>query len=103
MSSPPEIANEEVSMAERRVRVESKVGLHARPAALFVQLALQTPMEVTVAKAGGEPVNAKSILSVLGLDVRHGDEIIIATAGDGAAELLDELQSLVATSELDGS
>ena len=82
-------------MAERRVRVETTVGLHARPAALFVQAATRTPLQVTVAKAGKDPVNAKSILSVIGLDARHGDEIVITAEGDGADALLDELAGLV--------
>jgi len=78
------------------VRVLSKVGLHARPAALFVQTATKAPMEVTVAKPGKDPVNAKSILAVLGLDVRHGEEITITVEGEGDAErLLDELEAAV--------
>jgi phosphocarrier protein HPr len=88
-------------MAERRVRVEVQVGLHARPAALFVQTAAKAPMEVRVARPYGDPVNAKSILSVLGLDVRRGEEIVITAEGDGADDLLDELESLVVGSEGD--
>ena len=55
-------------MPERRVNVGSKVGLHARPAAMFVQAAAKQPVKVTIAKAGGDPVDARSILSVLALD-----------------------------------
>ncbi|MCW2944007.1 MAG: HPr family phosphocarrier protein [Actinoallomurus sp.] len=82
-------------MAERRVKVETEVGLHARPAALFVQAATKAPMEVTVAKSGDDPVDAKSILSVIGLDVRQGDEILITAEGDGADTVLDELVAMV--------
>jgi phosphocarrier protein HPr len=82
-------------MAERRVRVEAPAGLHARPAALFVQTAAKAPIEVTVARVCGDAVNAKSILSVLGLDVRHGEEIVITADGDDADELLDRLAALV--------
>ncbi|HEX6471171.1 MAG TPA: HPr family phosphocarrier protein [Streptosporangiaceae bacterium] len=90
-------------MAERRVRVLSKVGLHARPAALFVQAAAKAPYDVSVAKAGGEPVNAKSILSVLSLDVRNSDEIVISADGDGVETLLDELATLVSEAEPGGA
>ncbi|HEY7485368.1 MAG TPA: HPr family phosphocarrier protein [Streptosporangiaceae bacterium] len=86
-------------MAERRVRVQTKVGLHARPAALFVQAATKAPYDVRIAKAGGEPVNAKSILSVLALDVRSGEEIVITAEGDGADALLDQLESLASEVE----
>jgi phosphocarrier protein HPr len=84
-------------MAERRVVVGSKVGLHARPAAMFVQAAAKQPMKVTIAKAaGGKPVDARSILSVLALDARGGDEVVLAAEGDGADQVLDELAALVA-------
>ena len=89
-------------MAERRVRVLSKVGLHARPAALFVQAATKAPYDVRVAKADGEPVNAKSILSVLSLDVRNEEEIVISADGEGADTLLDELEALVSAAESHG-
>jgi phosphocarrier protein HPr len=82
-------------MPERRVVVGSKVGLHARPAAMFVQAAKQ-PVKVTIAKAGGDPVDARSILSVLALDARGGDEVVLAADGDGADQALDELAALVA-------
>ena len=82
-------------MAERRVKVLSKVGLHARPAALFVQAATKASFDVRLAKLGGEPVNAKSILAVLALDVGNGEDIVITAEGDGADTLLDELAALV--------
>ncbi|MFF5258589.1 HPr family phosphocarrier protein [Actinomadura viridis] len=86
-------------MTERNVKIESKVGLHARPAALFVQTAAKAPMDVTVAKRGGAPVNAKSILAVLGLDARHGEEVVIAAEGEGSEELLDSLEALLSRPE----
>jgi phosphocarrier protein len=90
-------------VTERNVKIESKVGLHARPAALFVQTAAKAPMDVTVAKRGGAPVNAKSILAVLGLDARHGEDIVIAADGAGADELLDSLEALIAKPEPEGA
>ena len=83
-------------MPERRVNVGSKVGLHARPAAMFVQAAAKQPVKVAIAKAGGgDPVDARSILSVLALDARGGDEVVLAAEGDGADQALDELAALV--------
>ncbi|MER5320728.1 HPr family phosphocarrier protein [Streptosporangium roseum] len=83
-------------MAERQVTVESEVGLHARPAATFVQTAVKAPLDVTVAKGGGQPVNAKSILAVLSLDVRKGDTVVIKAEGEGADEILDQLALIAA-------
>jgi phosphocarrier protein HPr len=82
--------------ATRRVVVGSKVGLHARPAALFVQAASKLPVRVTVAKEGADPVDARSILAVLGLDVRGGQEIVLTAEGDGAEQALEELAALAA-------
>jgi len=81
----------------------SKVGLHARPAALFVQVAAKAPYDVRIAKVDGEAVNAKSILSVLALDVRNDEEIVISADGDGADTLLDELEALVSDAKSDGA
>ncbi|GAA3444370.1 HPr family phosphocarrier protein [Planomonospora venezuelensis] len=81
-------------MAERQVTVKAEVGLHARPAATFVQTAAKSSLDVTVAKAGGQPVNAKSILGVLSLDVRQGDSVVIRAEGEGAEELLDRLADI---------
>ena len=78
-------------MPERRVVIGSKVGLHARPAALFVQAATAAPVPVTIAKDGGDPVNARSILSVLALDARGGEEVVLAAEGEGADEVLEQL------------
>ena len=84
-------------MAERRVIIGSKVGLHARPASLFVQAATAVPVPVTIAKGDGDPVNAKSILSVLALDARGGEEVVITAEGDGADAALDDLVIVLET------
>ncbi|WP_061299391.1 HPr family phosphocarrier protein [Herbidospora cretacea] len=81
-------------MPQRRLIVEAEVGLHARPAATFVQIATKSAASVTLAKGDGAPVNAKSILSVLALDVKKGDAITISTDGEGADELLEELVAI---------
>lgn len=85
-------------MPKRRVVVGSKVGLHARPAALFVQAAARQPVKVTIAKDGRQPVNARSILAVLALDVRGGEEVVLAADdSDQAESVLDQLAAVVAT------
>ncbi len=84
-------------MASRHVVVGSTVGLHARPAALFTQAAARQPVPVTIARPGGDPVDARSILLVLTLGVAHGDTVVIAADGDGADAALDELETLLAS------
>ncbi|MGH3516634.1 MAG: HPr family phosphocarrier protein [Haloechinothrix sp.] len=83
-------------MPERRVVVGSSVGLHARPAALFVQAAARQPVAVSIAKDGQDFVDARSILSVIGLDARGGDEVVLRADGDGADAALEELVAVIA-------
>jgi phosphocarrier protein HPr len=87
-------------MPERRAIVGSKVGLHARPAALFVQTVTRQPVKVTIGKPGSKPVDARSILSVLALNARGGDEVVLTAEGEGAEAALDEVAALV-TRDLD--
>jgi phosphocarrier protein HPr len=82
-------------MPERKVTVASSVGLHARPATLFVQAAAKQPVKVTIAKPGGDPVDARSVLFVLSLDVRGGQEVVLAAEGEGAEQALDQLTELL--------
>lgn len=84
-------------MPEVRVRVASKVGLHARPAALIARLAARQPVTVTIRKEGGEPVAAASLLDLMTLGAMHGDEVILAAEGDAAQSSLDTLAELIAT------
>jgi phosphocarrier protein len=89
-------------MPERTVTVASKVGLHARPAAVFVKAASAITLPVTLAKNGGSPVSARSMMAVMILDVRHGDRVVLAAEpADGAEEALDQLAALLESS-LDG-
>lgn len=78
--------------------VNHSVGLHARPAAQFVQTASLFESEITVANKTKEsdPVNAKSILSVLTLGVHQGYEIEITADGADAGKALKALEQLVA-------
>jgi phosphocarrier protein HPr len=82
-------------MPERKVVVGSKVGLHARPAALFVQAVNKVGVPVYIAKPGQPPADARSILSVLALDARGGDEVVLTAEGDRADAALDELAAFV--------
>ncbi len=84
-------------MPERRVVIASGVGLHARPAALFTQAAARQTVPVTIAKPDGDPVDARSILLVMALDARNGQEVVLRADGDGADAALDELVTLLST------
>jgi len=83
-------------MSERRVSVTSPDGLHARPAALFVRAAAEFGVEIRISKVTtGTSADARSILAVLGLDVRHGDDVVLTAEGDDADAALDRLVALL--------
>lgn len=81
-------------MAEKDIIVASEEGLHARPAALFVQTAKRFASDVRVIKAGRE-ANAKSPLSLLGLDAKKGDRITIRAEGEDAEAAVDALVQVI--------
>lgn len=83
-------------MPEVALTIRSKVGLHARPAALFVQTASRFGCRIEVG-SGGRRVNAKSILGVLSLGVGQGATVTIQAEGTDAEEALAALQHLVNT------
>jgi phosphotransferase system HPr (HPr) family protein len=84
-------------MQRIRLTVKHPVGLHARPAAQFVQMANQFQSSITVENLSGNggPVDAKSILSVLTLGVNQGTEIEITAQGTDEQEAIQALKALV--------
>ncbi|MGW7359960.1 HPr family phosphocarrier protein [Streptomyces sp. NPDC054802] len=87
-------------MAQRVVSIGSRSGLHARPAAIFVQAAAQAPVPVTIAVEGKPPVPANSLLGVMTLGAGCGDPVTLTAAGDQAEAALDMLTALL-SKELD--
>jgi len=81
-------------MPETTLTIHNEVGLHARPAALFVQAAKQFNCDVKVTH-GEREGNAKSILSVLALGVDQGAVITIRAEGEGADQALAALEVLI--------
>ncbi len=86
-------------MESKKIIVKSKIGLHARPAALFVQAADKFLSQIMVEKEG-KRVNAKSIMGIMALGVFYGDEIIITARGEDEKEAIETLINLL-ENELD--
>ncbi|WP_282202743.1 HPr family phosphocarrier protein [Kitasatospora fiedleri] len=82
-------------MAERRVTIGWAEGLHARPASVFVKAVTSTGVPMTIAKEGGAPVNAGSMLGLLALGAVGGDTVVLAADADGAEAALDRVAKLV--------
>ena len=86
--------------ATRTVVIGSRVGLHARPASLFVQAVGASGHTVTITTANGDTADGASILSVLALGVAHGTSIEITVQGDDPDTVADHLATMLA-SDLD--
>lgn len=80
--------------AERTLMVVNELGMHARAATKFVQLAAKFPCEIHVAKDGHE-VNGKSIMGVLMLVASKGSQIVIKAKGDRCTDAVAALAQLV--------
>jgi phosphotransferase system HPr (HPr) family protein len=84
-------------MAEATIKVKHKVGLHARPAAMFVQTAAKFSSGIKVKNltTNGNFVDAKSIIMVLTLGVMKDHEVVIQTEGADADAALGALRALI--------
>ena len=80
--------------AEKEIAIVNRLGLHARPAALFVKVASRFRAEVWV-KKDNEEVNGKSIMGLLLLAASRGTRITISAEGPDEAAAVDALAALV--------
>jgi methionyl-tRNA formyltransferase len=98
VSTSPKAQQEKTAqnMHEASLLVQHKVGLHARPATLFVQTAKKYKSTIVAGKDGRQ-VNAKSILSILTLGARQGATITVKAEGEDAEQAVKALRNLVET------
>ena len=82
-------------MARRTVTIASSAGLHARPAARFVEAATATGLDIEIGRPNEDAVDATSVLGVMTLGATHGEEVVLTAEGDGADEALDGLVTLL--------
>lgn len=81
-------------MIEREVTIKNQTGLHARPAAMFVEAADRFESEVELI-FDGITVNAKSIIGVLSLGIGNGDTAILRISGSDEEEAMEKLVQLI--------
>ena len=81
-------------MVQESVKVSNRLGMHARPAAMFVSHASKFKSEVFIQKQGLK-VNGKSIMGVMMLAAEMGSELIISAEGEDEKEAVRELVELV--------
>src|SRR5690348_3324580 len=83
-----------VQKVEKDVPVINRLGLHARPAAMFVRIASRYRSEIWVSKEG-EEVNGKSIMGLMMLAAGQGSKLRIRCEGPDAEKAIQELEELV--------
>jgi len=85
--------------ASREIVVSNKLGLHARPAMQFVDLANQFQSTITVSKAGDEPVTAdgKSVMQMITLEGIEGTKLKIEAEGEDAETAVKQRAELFET------
>ena len=87
-----------MSLIRKELIVKNKQGLHARPAAIFVQIANKFDARITV-RHDGEEINGKSIMGILMLGAEKDSLIVIEADGTDAAAALVELEKLISSEE----
>jgi phosphocarrier protein len=79
---------------QKEVPITNRLGLHARPAAMFVRIASRHRSEVWVSKEG-EVVNGKSIMGLMMLAAGQGSKLHIRCEGPDADKAIEELEALI--------
>ena len=83
-----------IQKIEKEIPIVNRLGLHARPAAMFVRIASRYRSEIWVAKEG-EEVNGKSIMGLMMLAAGQGSKLRIRCEGPDADKALEELEDLI--------
>ena len=79
---------------EKEITIVNRLGLHARPAAMFVRIASRYRSEVWVEKEG-ERINGKSIMGLMMLAAGQGSKLRVRAEGPDAAEAIKEIEQLI--------
>jgi phosphocarrier protein HPr len=82
------------SLMTKEFLVSNKLGIHARPAAMFVKVANRFACEIFVEK-DGEKVNGKSIMGLMMLAAGPGSKLKVHADGNDASQALVELETLL--------
>ena len=93
MSAAKKISEPDFSLQKELV-VTNKLGIHARPAAMFVKLATRFASDIFVEK-DGEKVNGKSIMGLMMLAAGPGSKLMVEANGGDAAQALVEIEALL--------
>ncbi|HJT81632.1 MAG TPA: HPr family phosphocarrier protein [Chthoniobacterales bacterium] len=87
-------SNARAQKIEKDIAIINRLGLHARPAAMFVRIASRFRAEIWVSKEG-EEVNGKSIMGLMMLAAGQGSKLHLRCEGPDADKAVEELEELI--------
>ncbi len=83
-------------MIDRTIVVTNRLGIHARPATVFVQAASRFDADIYLSKGDVSRVNGKSIMGVMMLAAEQGAEVLVEAEGSDAEQAIEKLAELLA-------
>lgn len=86
-------------MITKKMTIELKDGLNARPAAVFVQVASQFESSIYV-EFENKKVNAKSIMGMMTLNLATGERVTVSADGDDESDAIEKIEAYLSSSEM---
>ncbi|HBI61339.1 MAG TPA: HPr family phosphocarrier protein [Lachnospiraceae bacterium] len=81
-------------MITKKIRIQIKNGLEARPVAVLVQVASQFDSSIYV-ESGDKKVNAKSIMGMMALGLDAGEEVVVSADGDDESNAMADIEKFL--------
>ncbi|MCI8563276.1 MAG: HPr family phosphocarrier protein [Lachnospiraceae bacterium] len=81
-------------MITKKIRIQIKNGLEARPVAVLVQVASQFDSSIYV-ECGNKKVNAKSIMGMMALGLDAGEEVVVSADGDDESNAMADIEKFL--------
>src|SRR5215471_4148586 len=81
-------------MSSTPILIPNPAGLHARPAAVLANAAKRFGADIQLQR-GEQRANAKSVVAILGMEVGHGDRVVLVAQGNDAPEAIRELTPMI--------
>ena len=78
-------------MISKKIKIQIKNGLEARPVAVLVQVASQFNSSIYV-ESGNRKVNAKSIMGMMALGLDTGEEVVVSAEGEDEANAMEDIE-----------
>ena len=85
-------------MITKKIKIQLKNGLEARPVAVLVQVANQYDSRIYV-ECENKKVNAKSIMGLMSLGLSAGEEVVVSIDGDDETNAMDEIEKYLSAAQ----